>query len=548
MALGAATNWEVRGGTGNDANGGAFAGMGHLAAPSAPSLATTTGGTLTVATWYLVVSYCFYNGTTSFSGPKSAEASIAVPNTTNDAIVVTSPAASVGATHYRVWGSTTSGGPYWPLGSTTGTVIGTNVTITTVVTSGVQCPGVDYSQQAAPQVVIDAATITTSSDSGSTTLTFTAGYTPTAADVGNQVRITGGTGYSAGYRQIVGFTATTWVADAAWQSSGSTQTGLTANMGGALATIGQTLASVVAGNYVWIKAATYAETLTTAVAGGNRNPICWVGYSATRGDYPRGDDRPLIDGGGARANCIVSAQGNNAFICLRTTGATAANVSTSTTTTFIACKASAAGAEGFLHAGSGNALYVWCEAATSGTIGFSVSTTATFVFCYAHDSGSYGFYPDCKAYIACIADSNGNAGFVFRSGVAFGCTSYNSTGSGFASAGSNGGLFMAVMCIALGNSAYGYAEATTSTWWLLACVAYNNTSGDQQNVIAIASLMLENADPALVAPASGDFTPGSSMAADGIGITEGLAVDSTIYKGAVQRTIAARTINGGLVQ
>src|SRR5690348_5802381 len=71
--------------------------------------------------------------------------------------------------------------------------------------------GTDRSQQTAPQVTIDNAAITcTTPAANSNTLTFTAGYVPSAADVGNIVQIAGGTNINAGFYEITAQSSTTW--------------------------------------------------------------------------------------------------------------------------------------------------------------------------------------------------------------------------------------------------------------------------------------------------------------------------------------------------
>src|SRR5947209_15754292 len=94
--------------------------------------------------------------------------------------------------------------------------------------------GTDFSQQDTAQVNIDNATITTSITT--TTVTFSAGYTPTAADIGNIVQFLTGTNVTAGFYQITAQTATTWTLDRTPLSAGTT-TNATAKMGGGLASL-----------------------------------------------------------------------------------------------------------------------------------------------------------------------------------------------------------------------------------------------------------------------------------------------------------------------
>lgn len=543
MALAAATHWELRGGAGSDTNGAGFAGNGSLAAPSAPSLSTTTGGTLTVATWYIVISYVYYNGSTSYSGPKSAETSIVIPNTTNDAIIVTSPAASAGATHYRVWGvASTSGGPYWPLGSTTGTAIGTNVTITTPVTSGTQCPGVDYSQQNAAQVDIDNSTITTSVTGA--VITFT-GYTPTAADVGNQIWIASGTNITAGYRQIIAWTATTWTVDSNIPSSGTT-TNMLAKMGGAANTFGQIQSRVISANRVWVKAATYAETWTTSNAGGGiKGAIIWRGYNATRGDDPRGSGRPLIDGAATRANCLVVGSNANYFIGFRFGDATGSCVVNSSTPTalFMFCEAFDAGAGGFVNSGGGNLPWVFinCTATNCATLGFQSTSTMSLlcVNCLATGCGGRAFQQstyNAGAWVNCIADTCGGQGFDVRGGVIVNCTAYNCTGQGFGpSTGTDGGVGIFMNCIGANNSTYGFADTNNCSNLFYNCDAYGNSTAAWAQIVEYPVDMITD-NPAFTDAPNLNFTVGAAMAAIGLAPDTdlGLAAGSYLDLGALQ--------------
>src|SRR5262249_6536029 len=154
----------------------------------------------------------------------------------NQTINVTAPAASVTSTvnGWSVYVATASGGPYWQQNTTSPLTPGSNLSITTTPpTSGVQAPGTDRSQQTNVQVNIDNSTITTSITA--TVITFT-GYTPTAADVGNTVRMLTGTNVTAGTYEITAWTGSTWtVTGAANLPTSGTTTNATGKMGGCLA-------------------------------------------------------------------------------------------------------------------------------------------------------------------------------------------------------------------------------------------------------------------------------------------------------------------------
>src|SRR5438105_2387727 len=95
--------------------------------------------------------------------------------------------------------------------------------------------GTDRSLQTAAQVAIDNGAITcTTPAANSNTLTFTAGYTPSAADVGNVVNITAGTNMNTGRYTITAQTSTTWTLAGASNltTAGGAGSAITGNMGG----------------------------------------------------------------------------------------------------------------------------------------------------------------------------------------------------------------------------------------------------------------------------------------------------------------------------
>jgi hypothetical protein len=147
--------------------------------------------------------------------------------------------------------------------------------------------GTDRSQQNLAFVVIDNATITTSVTTN--VITFTAGYTPTAADVGNLVQVVSGTNATAGnFFNITAQTATTWTVNGNVVSSGTT-TNLVANMGGALATLATLATAMVASNKAYVTGAfTSNATITFAQASGSPTgaipPTRLIGYGSVRGD------------------------------------------------------------------------------------------------------------------------------------------------------------------------------------------------------------------------------------------------------------------------
>ena len=165
-----------------------------------------------------------------------------------------------------------------------------------VITAG----GTDYSQQTSPHVTFDGVTIAAHT-AGTTATIIITGYTVATTDVGNLVRIAGGTNFTTGLYQIISVStgANTWTLDR--NACSGAGVGMTGRMGGALATLVQFFADVDAntgalGGYVCYITGTY--TITTAVAingnynsnaaSGNTNTtlggVQVIGYNATRGD------------------------------------------------------------------------------------------------------------------------------------------------------------------------------------------------------------------------------------------------------------------------
>lgn len=148
--------------------------------------------------------------------------------------------------------------------------------------------GTDFSQQNSAQVVINNSTITTSITAN--VVTFTAGYTPTAADVGNLVQMLTGTNVTPGWYQITSQTSTTWtVTGAVNLPTSGTTTNATGNMGGALATLTKLSGAMVVGNKAFCTGAfTTTATITFAQSqntpSGAAPPTRIIGYGSVRGD------------------------------------------------------------------------------------------------------------------------------------------------------------------------------------------------------------------------------------------------------------------------
>lgn len=143
----------------------------------------------------------------------------------------------------------------------------------------VTSPGTDYSQQNAAQYTFsDLASI-------SSLVVASVSHNFVAADVGNFMQITAGTGFTTGFYEIVSVAANQATLD---RSPGTVGVGGTYCVGGALATISAAVVVAVASNKVWVKATgTYTVTAALSLTLTNGNPFTVAGYTTTRGDNGR---------------------------------------------------------------------------------------------------------------------------------------------------------------------------------------------------------------------------------------------------------------------
>lgn len=155
--------------------------------------------------------------------------------------------------------------------------------------------GVDYSQQNSAQVVFDGSTIRATTAGASSTITVV-GYTVATGDLGNFLKITGGTNFTTGRYQITAIStgSNTWTLDrTATSGAGSAMTG---NMGGAAQTLSGVLADAnsangARSNKYFVKAeSTITTTAGFALAapasslGPTQPPNYITAYTTTRGD------------------------------------------------------------------------------------------------------------------------------------------------------------------------------------------------------------------------------------------------------------------------
>jgi hypothetical protein len=373
--------------------------------------------------------------------------------------------------------------------------------------------GVDYSQQNAAQLAL-----TDVVANGTTTLTSaTAGFTSNM--VGNIIYLQGGTGsLAATRRQITGFTNSSTITVDANVASG---TGITGNVGGALASPGEAGRNMVAGNDVYVKSgATFTISSTTAnvsggrlnyPAGSNTDPSNLYGYQTTHGDFAA---QPIIEAGAISSTDLITLNGNNIVRGIEMDG----NAQTS-----IRGMVNASGADSIivrdckLYAFTNRAIHFLGNGDGCVAINCEVSG-CTSVSAIRLESGSMAF--------GCVSHDNSVNGFELRAGFAIYCQSYSNTGDGFNTSNGQGTVVhcnaydnsgdgfewaalgvqagVAINCLAVGNNAYGF-NATSPAVQIMTCAGYDNTTANVNAGATQIDFVALSGDPFTDA-ASDDFT------------------------------------------
>jgi hypothetical protein len=357
--------------------------------------------------------------------------------------------------------------------------------------------GTDRSQQTTPQVTIDNAAITcTTPAANSNTLTFTLGYVPSAADVGNLVNIAGGTNINAGVYEITAAAGATWTLAGAANltTAGGAGSAITGRMGGCMASPGKVGSVMVAGNDLYVRQATYnissaTQNITNGClklpAGASANNVSKViGYTTTRGD-------------GAPTRPIFLAGAINTFTLLDlTNNAThGEGIEVDGNNTVLS--------RGIDIGNNGIRVYN-CVARNCTNAGFSASgNNSKAIGCYATGCATVAAFNGVDAY-DCTAIANTITGFqAATTGCLTGCLSANNTGAttdgvvGAAGAtirnctsygnGRNGFSFgaannvhTAINCLAVNNAAKGFFSSTNphDNTLLINCAGYNNATGN----------------------------------------------------------------------
>jgi len=349
--------------------------------------------------------------------------------------------------------------------------------------------GTDYSQQAAAQYSGTNLTVTASN-----WIVTPDGHTPVAADVGNVVQVTAGTGWTVGFYEIKSQDGTNWTLDRS--PAAALTAGGTWAMGGALASPGKLSDALTIDKMkAWIKSGTYTITTATVGAAGpflGPSAIAFriEGYTITRGDR---STKPVISAGtvgsisifdmssasynngrqflvnvkvdGNSQISVNGVMGNAAYQSARAIDVDVINCTTGFSTvsvnngvTCYRCTTNNC-TTGF--SGSGQLHY--CET-VGGTTGFSKSSSAlaTWLKCIARDCSGVGYSALTSSYglvvDGCLAENCGSDGFKWTA-YSMGMT--------------------CIDCVAVNNGGYGFNVHTGyDDNVLINCSGYNNTSGN----------------------------------------------------------------------
>lgn len=332
-------------------------------------------------------------------------------------------------------------------------------------------------QDAAQYAVTDGVT------AGTTTITSATANFGTDV-VGNIMYVQGGTGsVVAGWYQITARTnATTITVD---RSTGLTAgTGVTLNIGGALASPGQAGAiAQVAGMTTFIKyhaSAYVATSASTNIAAGcvsGLSGTAYCGYDTTRSLYNTDANRPTFQIGAAVSTATLFGSINAVYLVhsmILDGNSQTASRGTQQSGILFNCKAMNCTTAGFSQ--NSNAYAILCEATACTALPFSLSFC---YYCIAHDNtltsptgaGAFGLGTSINM-VGCISYSNNCDGFAASLGY-FNCVAYGNALFGF----NNANIRTTYSnCIAESNTGGGF-RGNTGDMSLLSCASYDNTGG-----------------------------------------------------------------------
>ena len=396
--------------------------------------------------------------------------------------------------------------------------------------------GTDYSQQDTAQYSL---TGLTSSGAGAVILTASA-----AADmVGNGLRVTGGTNFTAGLYEITSVSVGVSITVDRNCTTAAGAAG-TCEIGGGLANLTDLPSTNLGAQWsIWVKYGTYTVTTATQLGTASGSGVGRViGYNSTRGDLNDATftNRPTITCATNSINLFnltsaVSRVIVSNFIMSHTAATRGQVFNNSQTIGVLWVENCTFTGFSTLYGASSGSVNLWlfrCELDSFTGVGVSGGSSRIvdlFMFyCYVHDCGSHGVDKSSASqgaiYIqTCIFDTNAGHGvFVAPNGtnnmlpcVVRDSVFYNSTNDGFrnSAAASTQNLFDFYNNIFYGNGGYGINFVNTISSLAVLHGGYNafgsNTSGARNTIGAFTGAVTLTADP-FTNSAAGDFTLNST--------------------------------------
>lgn len=341
--------------------------------------------------------------------------------------------------------------------------------------------GTDRSQQASAQVVIDNSTI--KATSASSTITFTQGYTPSAADVGNVYQDTGANGSTAGFYQIIAQTSTTWTVS----GTIGTSTGLVGKMGGALASIGKAGAAHAAGNTIYLKnsginsvtsnVSNVAGGVISLTAGTAANATRLIGYNSSRGDN---GTKPLIQASSINTFVLVTLAADCHLENVSIDGASSTSSRGVAGTT--SSRAYRVQVKNCTNEGFNSCVCILCECTGCATTGAFVS--ATCFGCVADNNTTVGFN-NCNCTDCLAVNNSGGSTDGFAAGAAATWINCSARGNGRAGFRATAGAYVVtcINCVADSNTGNNYdASAAFDGMSLISCAGYTSGTNVGSNI------------------------------------------------------------------
>lgn len=405
--------------------------------------------------------------------------------------------------------------------------------------------GSDYSQQDNKNTVGSDISTTDGVANGTTTFTSaTANFGTTI--VGNIVYIAGGSGaIAAGWYHVSARASTTSITlDRAISAS----TGMTLNIGGALASMGAAGISAQSGNTIYIKSGTYLITTNSGnVANGclskSSTDVSVLGYGSSRNDY---GTKPILRASAITTfTLIATGQSNTRVENLSLDGADAVASRGVNLSGGLLFKCYAEDFSNSAFFSSNFVTAIQCEA-TSCT-GTALFSGIACVDCIARDSSFTGFGGNVQKYTRCIAynlSGGSTDGFNFGTsdGILTNCVAYNCGRDGFRQVSGAQNLFED--CVAEGNAGIGFDLVNTTNVIMINCAGYNNTGGNTSFGTArnqLNSGFVTGSSSFFTNPGSGDFSLNNTAGG-------GAALKGTGYPGAMPGGLTTGYLDIGVAQ